>query len=39
MYHELIQDFTRERLLIISSNDQVEYSFCNTVIDMKNLKG
>jgi ABC-2 type transport system ATP-binding protein len=39
MYHELIQDFTRDRLLIISSNDQVEYSFCNTVIDMKNLKG
>ena len=38
MYHELIQDFTRERLLIISSNDQVEYSFCKTVLDMKDLK-
>ncbi len=38
MYHELIQDFTRERLLIISSNDRVEYSFCKTVLDMKDLK-
>jgi ABC-type multidrug transport system ATPase subunit len=38
MYHELIQDFTAERLLIISSNDPMEYSFCQTVLDMKDLK-
>ena len=38
MYHELIQDFLKERLLIISSNDPLEYSFCQTVIDMKDLK-
>jgi ABC-type multidrug transport system ATPase subunit len=38
MYHELIQDFAGERMLIISSNDPMEYSFCKTVIDMKNLK-
>jgi ABC-type multidrug transport system ATPase subunit len=39
MYQELIQDFARDRLLIISSNDPVEYSFCQTIIDMKDLKG
>jgi ABC-type multidrug transport system ATPase subunit len=38
MYQKLIQDFAGERLLIISSNDPVEYSFCQTVIDMKDLK-
>jgi ABC-type multidrug transport system ATPase subunit len=38
MYHELIQDFGLNRMLIISSNDPVEYSFCQTVIDMKALK-
>jgi hypothetical protein len=38
MYQKLIQDFTRNRLLIISSNDPAEYSFCQTVIDMKTLK-
>ncbi|HTE32094.1 MAG TPA: ATP-binding cassette domain-containing protein [Chryseolinea sp.] len=38
MYHELIQDFAGERLLIISSNDPMEYSFCQTVLDMKGLK-
>ena len=38
MYQELIQDFAGERLLIVSSNDPVEYSFCKTVLDMKDLK-
>lgn len=38
MYHELIRDFAKDRLVIISSNDPVEYSFCNTIIDLKNLK-
>ena len=38
LYHELIQDFAEERLLIISSNDPMEYSFCQTVLDMKDLK-
>ena len=37
MYHELIKDFAGERLLIISSNDPLEYSFCRTVLDMKAL--
>jgi len=38
MYHELIRDFAAERMLIISSNDPMEYSFCQTVLDMKHLK-
>ena len=38
MYHELIRDFAGERLLIISSNDPMEYSFCQTVLDMRALK-
>jgi ABC-type multidrug transport system ATPase subunit len=37
MYHELIRDFAAKRLLIISSNDPMEYSFCQTVLDMKAL--
>jgi ABC-type multidrug transport system ATPase subunit len=38
VYHELIQEFAGEKLLIISSNDPMEYSVCQTVIDMRNLK-
>jgi len=38
LYHDLIRDYCRERLLIISSNDPLEYSFCENVIDMKKLK-
>jgi ABC-type multidrug transport system ATPase subunit len=38
MYQELIRDFTEKRLLIVSSNDPSEYSFCQTVLDMKTLK-
>jgi ABC-type multidrug transport system ATPase subunit len=39
LYHELIRDYCMERLVIVSSNDPLEYSFCKTVIDMKSLKG
>lgn len=38
LYHELIRDFCRERLVIVSSNDAAEYSFCKTVINMNKLK-
>jgi ABC-type multidrug transport system ATPase subunit len=38
LYHELIRDYCRERLVIVSSNDPSEYAFCKTVIDMKHLK-
>jgi ABC-type multidrug transport system ATPase subunit len=38
LYHELIRDLTNERLVIVSSNDPLEYSFCKTVIEMNKLK-
>jgi len=38
LYHELIRDYCRERLVIVSSNDPLEYTFCKTVINMNNLK-
>jgi ABC-type multidrug transport system ATPase subunit len=38
LYHELVRELTGERLVIVSSNDPMEYSFCKAVIDMKMLK-
>ncbi len=38
LYHELIRDYCKERLMIVSSNDPLEYSFCKKIIDMKQLK-
>jgi ABC-type multidrug transport system ATPase subunit len=38
LYHELIREYCGERLVIVSSNDALEYSFCNSIIDMKTLK-
>jgi ABC-type multidrug transport system, ATPase component len=38
LYHELIRDYCERRLLIVSSNDPLEYSFCERVINMNSLK-
>jgi ABC-type multidrug transport system ATPase subunit len=38
LYHQLIRDYCSERLVIVSSNDPLEYPFCKTIIDMKQLK-
>lgn len=38
LYQELIRDQDRQRLVIVSSNDPQEYSFCPTVIQMADLK-
>ena len=38
LYHRLIQQFCPNRLLIISSNEPKEYSFCDTIIDIKAYK-
>jgi ABC-type multidrug transport system ATPase subunit len=38
LYHRLIEQFCANRLLIISSNDPKEYSFCDTIIDIKAYK-
>jgi ABC-type multidrug transport system ATPase subunit len=38
LYQTLVQEFCGERMLIVSSNDPQEYSFCEKIIDMKKLK-
>lgn len=38
LYHSLIQKYCKERLVIVCSNDKVEYSFCNEVISILNYK-
>lgn len=38
LYHRLIEQFCPNRLLIISSNEPKEYSFCDTIIDIKAYK-
>jgi ABC-type multidrug transport system ATPase subunit len=39
LYHDFIRDYCQERLVIVSSNDPLEYSFCKNIIEMGNLKG
>lgn len=38
LYHELIREYCANRLVIVSSNDPTEYSFCETIINMSSLK-
>lgn len=38
LYHALIRDFCKNRLVIISSNDEVEYGFCNEKINISDYK-
>ncbi|HEY5407137.1 MAG TPA: ABC transporter ATP-binding protein [Ginsengibacter sp.] len=38
LYHSLIKDYCNNRLVIVSSNDKNEYSFCEEKIDMMNYK-
>jgi ABC-type multidrug transport system ATPase subunit len=38
LYHELIRELCQERLVIVSSNDPSEYSFCESIINMSELK-
>lgn len=38
LYHSLIQKYCKERLVIVCSNDEVEYSFCNEVISILAFK-
>ena len=38
LYHSLIEQYCQNRLVIVSSNDEVEYNFCNERISMSNLK-
>jgi ABC-type multidrug transport system ATPase subunit len=38
LYHQLIDDYCRHRLVIVSSNDEQEYSFCREKIEMQSVK-
>lgn len=38
LYHSLIKNYCNNRLIIVSSNDKNEYSFCEEKIDMLNYK-
>jgi ABC-type multidrug transport system ATPase subunit len=38
LYHELINDYCSNRLVIVSSNDEQEYSFCQERISILNYK-
>jgi ABC-type multidrug transport system ATPase subunit len=38
LYHSLIQHFGKQRLIIVCSNDEVEYSFCKERIAISDFK-
>ncbi len=38
LYHELINKYAKGKLVIVSSNDKQEYSFCEEVISISNYK-
>ena len=37
MYHQLIDTYAKSKIIIVSSNDPVEYNFCNQIICMKDF--
>ena len=38
LYHQLIRDHSKGKLVIISSNDRQEYEFCDEIIEMAKYK-
>jgi len=38
LYHSLITDYCKDRLVVVSSNDEVEYKFCKKKIIMNDYK-
>ena len=38
LYHQLIDKYCKERLIIVSSNDKVEYEFCEEIINIQDFK-
>ena len=38
LYHSLVNDYCRERIVIVSSNDKQEYSFCTETINIQHYK-
>ncbi len=38
LYHRLINEYCKDRLVVVSSNDEVEFSFCKKKIDIIDYK-
>lgn len=38
LYHHLIESYTKERCVIVSSNDKTEYAFCKEQIEIQQYK-
>jgi len=38
LYHRLITTYCKNRMLVVSSNDEVEFSFCQAVINISDYK-
>ena len=38
LYHQLVNDYCQDRLVIVSSNDEVEYRFCRQKINISDYK-
>jgi ABC-type multidrug transport system ATPase subunit len=38
LYHTLIREYTSDRCVIVSSNDKIEYSFCDSSINVGDYK-
>ena len=38
LYHRLINDYCKDRLVVVSSNDEVEYKFCREKININDYK-
>ena len=38
LYHSLIERYCKDRLVIVCSNDPVEYSFCQTIFSISDFK-
>jgi ABC-type multidrug transport system ATPase subunit len=39
LYHRLIEEYCKNRLVVVSSNDEIEYKFCKERINMNDYKG
>ena len=38
LYHSLIKNYCLQRLVIVCSNDEVEYNFCKEIIAIQNFR-
>jgi ABC-type multidrug transport system ATPase subunit len=38
LYHSLINDYCKKRMVVVSSNDEVEFSFCNERLNINDYK-